>query len=171
MDSDPLDEQVKEIYANFGLAIYHAQCLEHALVNALVFIDLIPNQRESMNSSEEWAARVDSFMDSKFELTLGKMIRALAAVTSVGSQLHQQLAEALAKRNWLVHHYFRERSEAFLTTYGRASMLADLIECQEVFCAADDALDAVIRPAREKAGLTDEVLAEAYDKLRVEVGD
>ncbi|WP_269077590.1 hypothetical protein [Xanthomonas cannabis] len=37
MEDFPEDhgEQVKEIYARFGLAIYQAQCLEHGLVNAL----------------------------------------------------------------------------------------------------------------------------------------
>ena len=29
-------EQIKEVYARFGLAMYHAQCLEHQLVLILV---------------------------------------------------------------------------------------------------------------------------------------
>lgn len=55
MGSDLLSEQVKEIYANFGLAVYQAQCLEHGLVNALVLLDLIPNRRKLTKSAEEWA--------------------------------------------------------------------------------------------------------------------
>jgi hypothetical protein len=40
---DPTDEHVKTVYAHFGLAVYLAQVLEHGLVNALVFVDLLPS--------------------------------------------------------------------------------------------------------------------------------
>jgi hypothetical protein len=171
MESDPLSEQVKDIYANFGLAIYQAQCLEHGLVNALVFLDLIPNQRRLAKSATEWAELVDSFMDSKFEFTLGRMIRALKDVTAVDPNLQEHLSVALSKRNWLAHDYFRERAEAFLTESGREAMLAELEASQAIFCQADEALEAAVKPAREKVGLTDEVLAATYAKLRVEVGE
>jgi hypothetical protein len=171
MDTDRLAEHVKDVYANFGLAIYQAQCLEHGIVNAMVILDLIPHQRKLAKSASEWAELVDSFTDSKFELTLGKMIRALKKLTSVDPLLQGQLAEALAIRNWLAHHYFRERAEPFLTQAGRDSMLSELEAAQAIFSQADSALDAAVKPAREKAGLGDEVLAAAYAKLRVEVGE
>ena len=171
MDNDSLSEQVKEVYANFGLAIYQAQCLEHGLVNALVFLDLIPNRRKLARSIAEWADSVDSFMDSKFEFTLGKMIRALKQVTAVPADLEGLLSVALSKRNWLAHSYFRDRAETFLTRSGRASMLVELEEVQAIFNHADTALDAAIKPVRLKVGLTDEALAQTYAKLRVEVGE
>jgi len=170
MESISLDEQIKEVYANFGLAIYQAQCLEHGLVNALVFLDLIPNRRSVAKSASEWAALVDSFMDARFELTLGKMIRALKDITVVPVELRDHLASALSKRNWLAHRYFRDRAEAFLTQSGRAAMVTELEQMQAAFSQADDTLEATIRPARERIGLTDEVLAKTYAKLRVEVG-
>lgn len=37
------DDHVKEVYARFGLAVYHAQELEHGLVNAPVVLGLIPS--------------------------------------------------------------------------------------------------------------------------------
>jgi hypothetical protein len=170
MENASLDEQVKEVYANFGLAVYQAQCLEHGLVNALVFLDLIPNKRSVAKSASEWATLVDSFMEARFELTLGKMIRALKDITVVPVELQDHLASVLSKRNWLAHHYFRERAEAFLTQSGRVAMVAELEQMQAAFSQADDALEATIRPARERIGLTDEVLAKTYAKLRVEVG-
>jgi hypothetical protein len=170
MESEPLSEQVKEIYAYFGLAIYQAQCLEHGLVNALVFLDLIPNRRKFAKSAEEWAEIVDSFMDSKFEFTLGRMICALKDITTVDPGLQDYLSTALSKRNWLVHNYFRERVEAFLTESGRESMLTELEATQVIFCRADDMLEAAIKPAREKVGLTDEVIAATYAKLCAENG-
>ena len=171
MGSESSSEQVKDVYANFGLAIYHAQCLEHELVNSLIFLDLIPNQRKFAKSSEDWTSRVEAFMESKFEFTLGKMIRALSEVTTVDPLMHQQLSDALAKRNWLAHSYFRDRAESFLSFSGRESMLAELESIQETFCSADQALEAAVKPARERAGLTDEALAENYEKLRAKIVD
>jgi hypothetical protein len=170
MDSDAASEQVKDVYAHFGLAIYHAQCLEHGLVNALVFLDHIPNKHKAARSAAEWAESVDCFMDSKFEFTLGRMIRELERVVSVEPDLQGLLASALTKRNWLAHGYFKDRAETFLTRSGRTQMLSELQEAQELFCRADEALDQAIRPARLRVGLTDEALAAEYEKLRAEVG-
>src|SRR5690606_33917830 len=119
-------EEVKDIYAHFGLAIYQAQCLEHGLVNALVFLDHIPKRRKFAKSATEWADSVDSFMESKFEYTLGRMIRELGEVTPVESGLQDLLSLALKRRNWLAHGYFKDRAEDFLTKTGRAKMLSEL---------------------------------------------
>ncbi|KHL51762.1 hypothetical protein [Xanthomonas cannabis] len=64
-------------------------------------LDLIPNERHKAKSRSEWEELVDSFMESKFELTLGRLIRTLAAVTGVPDNLSQDLASALRLRNYL----------------------------------------------------------------------
>tara|TARA_R110001583_G_C5419106_1_gene387649 strand:- start:39 stop:200 length:162 start_codon:yes stop_codon:yes gene_type:complete len=48
-------EHVKDVYAHFGLAMYLAQVLEHGIVNALVYTDLIPRRAKDIASSEQWA--------------------------------------------------------------------------------------------------------------------
>ena len=170
MENDSLSEEIRDIYAHFGLAIYQAQCLEHGLVNALVVLDHIPSKRKLATSLKEWSESLDSFMESKFEFTLGRMIRELSAVTAVDPGLQSVLSLALKRRNWLAHGYFKDRAEDFLTQKGRAKMLAELLESQQLLADADAALEHATKPARERIGLTDEVLAIAYKKLRVEVG-
>lgn len=170
MEDESLPQEIKEIYAHFGLAIYQAQCLEHGLVNALVFIDHIPNNRKHATSATEWSDSVDSFMESKFELTLGRMIRELSSVTKIEPGLQNLLSLALKRRNWLAHGYFKDRAEDFLTLKGRAKMLAELQESQELLADADSALEQAVKPAMKRIGLTDEVLAAAYKTLRVEAG-
>jgi len=61
------NEEVKEVYARFGLAVYCAQVLEHGLVNALVILDLIPSRHHLARSRDEWSAEVDAFMARNFE--------------------------------------------------------------------------------------------------------
>jgi hypothetical protein len=158
-------EQIKEVYAQFGLAVYYAQVLEHALVNALVYLDLIPSLARRARTRAEWEKEFDSFLNRHFETTLGKMIRNLSSVTAVPSNLEAMLREALAKRNWLAHEYFRERAEQFMSMRGREKMLTELQEVQTLFDGADRSLDEVVRPLREKYGITDEKVAQVTREL------
>lgn len=142
-------DQIRDTYAHFGLAMYMAQVLEHGLVNAMVIARLASGERLS-------PADVDSFMDQKFELTLGRLIRDLRVHIPVQDSLAQLLADALKKRNWLAHAYFRERSLDFMTEAGRTAMIAELEAAKDGFKTADQSLDETVRPLRDRIGFSDE---------------
>jgi hypothetical protein len=120
------DEQHKEVYAHFGLAIFMAQVLEHAIVNALVCCDLIPNRRGHALSQQEWSVEVDRFMDGQFENTMGRLIKALKDAMVLPQDLVDHLDESLRRRNFLIHSYFRERDVVWLTEEGRLLMINEL---------------------------------------------
>lgn len=162
-------EHNKTVYAHFGLAIYLAQCFEHGIVNALAILDLIPTRRSLVHSLEEWAVSVDEFMDRHFEHTLGQMIRDLKRAASVPAELEAKLAEALKRRNWLAHDYFRERAENFMTIEGKNEMIAELESAQNLFRDADQQLEAAIKPIRVRYGLTDERLKQCSDEMLAKV--
>jgi hypothetical protein len=168
-ESDDSGEHHKSVYAHFGAAMYFAQCLEHGLVNALVYLDLIPNHARSAQSSTEWQASVDGFMDRQFENTLGQLVRRLSRVATVPTGLSTQLENALRLRNWLAHDYFRERATAWFSSDERDRMIEELERCRTTFQEADQLLDATFKPVRERYGLTDERLERAYDELRAEL--
>lgn len=156
MHVDSHDEHVKSVYAHFGLAVYLAQVLEHGLANALVFLDLLPNRADNPVPRKQWEAEFDSFLERNFETTLGKMIRSLKAVTPIPSDLEAVLTDALTKRNFLAHHFFRERSDAFVSHEGRERMIEELQNAQALFDGADTKLSEATKSAREKYGFTDE---------------
>ena len=149
------DEHVKEVYSHFGLAIYLAQVLEHAIVNALVYCDLFPNRKPSHTRVD-----FDLFMDKNFAKTMGQIINNFRQFVSIPPDLESLLIEALNKRNWLVHRYFRERAKEFIKEEGREKMLVELLEAQALFKKADHVLGEVTRPLRERFGFTDEKLAK-----------
>jgi hypothetical protein len=155
-ESDSPDEHVKSVYAHYGLAVYLAQVLEHGLVNALVFLELIPNRAGNPVPRKQWEAEFDSFLERNFEITLGKMIRSLKDVTPIPSNLETVLTDALTKRNFLAHHFFRERSDEFMSQEGRARMIEELQNAQALFETADTKLSEATKFAREKYGFTDE---------------
>ena len=142
-------DQIRDTYAHFGLALYMAQVLEHGLVNAMLVASIAGGKR--LPPSE-----IDAFMDKKFELTLGRLIRDLRDHITVEDSLAELLADALRKRNWLAHGYFRERAEVIMSEAGRSSMIAELQAARDCFKVADDRLDDVVRPLRDRLGWTEE---------------
>jgi hypothetical protein len=165
------DEHIKEVYARFGLAVYFAQVLELGLVNALIFLHLIPSRRHRARSRDEWGAVVNTFIDRHFEATMGHLIKNLRDVTQVDTDLERLLSDALKRRNWLVHDFFRERATNFVSASGRQQMLTEIDECRELFQSADERLEAIVEPLRLGAGITDEFLAEEYQRMLTERSD
>lgn len=159
------DEHVKEVYARFGLAVYFAQVLEHGLVNALVILNLIPSERHLARSRGEWGAKVDAFMDRHFQTTMGRMMRRLRDVVQVDADLEQLLHDALNKRNWLVHDFFRERAVEFMSATGRERMLSEVDGCRDLFKSADKRLETTVVPLRTKVGITDELWTREYQRM------
>jgi hypothetical protein len=163
---DADEEQVKEVYARFGLAVYFAQVLEHGIVNAIVILDLIPSRRHLARSADEWGSEVDAFMDRHFQATMGRLMRNLRDISQVDDDLEQLLSEALRKRNWLVHEFFRERATEFMSSLGRDQMISEVDVCRDLFQSADKRLEATVTPLRRNAGLTDELLAREYERMQ-----
>jgi hypothetical protein len=165
MTTDSAEDHVKEVYAQFGLALYLAQVLEHGLANALMSAVLLPHRAGKPVPRKEWEAEFDAFMGQQFEQTLGRLIRSLGAATPVPPDLEGLLTEALRTRNFLSHHFFRERAEAFMSRRGRESMIEELKRAHVLFESADQGLTEVATPLREKYGLSDARLKpfeEAY---------
>lgn len=161
---DQEEEHVKIVYAHFGLAVYLGQVLEHGVINALLVVDLAPRARQ-IATKETWGDLVDAFFADRFKETLGRLIRRLNQFSEVSPALESTLKEALNERNRLVHHFFRDHAENFMSEAGRNSMITELERSRELFHKADTGLEEVVRPIRIKYGYTDERLDEAYQKM------
>ncbi len=167
-EDDDRGEHNKTVFAHYGVAMYLAQCLEHALVNAMLFLNQFPNRANTARTRQEWWDCVDGFYDHHFEHTLGRMIRDLAKVTAVPGELESKLSRALALRNWLAHDFFRERADGFATTERHDRMIAELEDVQAVFRDVDALLERTFKPAREKYGFTDERLDQIFKQMIAE---
>lgn len=142
--------------------MYYAQVLEHGLVNALTILYLIPSRRHLARSRDDWGVTVDAFMDRHFEATMGRLLRALREVTAVPADVDSLLQDALERRNWLAHDFFRKPAVEFMSHSGREQMLCEVDECRARFEAADMCLEHIVGPLRRKAGITDEILETEY---------
>ena len=157
------EEQSRDVYAHYGLTMYLAQVLEYAIVSAFVILRLPEKQKYTRED-------IDDLMDGRFKKTLGMLLKTLRDEMTLPETLEATLSQALARRNFLAHHYFRERAEQFVTREGRAKMIVELQIDQQLFQSADTALSGVLRPMRIANGLTDQALDERYHRMCEKLG-
>ncbi len=156
--SEPLDPKsagIREVYARFGLAMYHAQVLEHGVVNALVMTHRSKDQ--SVTADE-----LELMFENRFEKTLGRLIAELSRYVPVPPSLCDELKNALSTRNFLAHGYFKVRAEAFLTGLGRERMVRELQKFAERLKYVDGRLEPLTEAAFEKMGVTKKALEAHY---------
>jgi len=87
-----------------GMASFQAQSLEHSLVSLFA----------STSALEPEAVR--TLMDTRYNQTLGKLIRDAAKELRLSAELTIELEDALQKRNWVTHHLFREYGAVALSS-------------------------------------------------------
>ena len=114
------DTQVRDVYAEYGRAMGVAQLLEHYLVY------LIIAAYEHPSSQKLTAEEYDDKLAQLSRKTLGGLISGLKQSFEVPPAFASRLEEALNLRNWLAHHYFADRAEAFQTPDGRSEMIREL---------------------------------------------
>ena len=156
MIDEPTDDEAKELYAHFGLAIYCSSVLEHGVANAIFVLELL-ERRGGAKTRQEWEALVDKHFEESFAKTLGKLINQLSRYHERSPALADIVADlerCVAERNFLAHRFWRERAAYWLTANGRASMVHRLEKARDLFAETDKKLDAAIQPFSERYGLT-----------------
>ena len=161
-DLGSTDDLVRETYAHFGAAVFLAQTLETEIVNAMVIARL--PEKDHISRQE-----IDAFMNRP--ITLGQLLKELKKYAWVHDELEQTLQEALEKRNWLVHAYFKERSKDFMSSAGCNLMISELEGAERLFGDATRKLNMSVKPIRERFGITDEVLEREFERQTVNHAD
>jgi hypothetical protein len=86
---DAADEETREVYARYGLAMYFAQVVEHAIVNLMIALRL--PERGALTTRD-----VDQFMDEAFAMTFGRLMKELRHMGQPIDLVQQDLDQARA---------------------------------------------------------------------------
>lgn len=158
-------EHVKEVFAYFGRAIYAASCVETGITHALLYLDYLASVEEDFRRTKglgfdqkKYQSDFDAFMERHFALTLGNLIKRLNDLASMDSELKDRILAAKRRRDFLVHHFWRERAVEFATRNGRSMMIDELDKDGVTFEMLNDDIVEATKPAREAIGITDENL-------------
>jgi hypothetical protein len=134
MDDD--NYHTRDVYANFGLAIYHAQVLEHGVVNLLTLAKLAPDPAATRKA-------YDITMDHHFAQVFGRLVKEVTSYLGDDAELLTDLKHAVEVRNDLVHRYWRQRIGLTQTARGRNRMISELRDAVQLFMDVDERLTPV----------------------------
>ncbi|MDA8325456.1 MAG: hypothetical protein M0033_04490 [Nitrospiraceae bacterium] len=155
---DPESHQIREVYARYGLAMYHAQCVERQIA-------LLLSTEYGPGSKKITRAQYDGLLQSHFKRTLGALLCKLEKSTSLPTDFEKTLRAALEKRNWLAHKYFWERAGHFVSDKGRAKMIMELQEASDHFERLDAKLTEVTESWARRNNVTSKDLQEALERV------
>ncbi len=151
-------EKAKEIYARFGLCVYIFQVFEHQLLNML----LIKARAEKIDmSSQEY----DNIFYSYNDKTMGKLIEKVVELYEISETVRQKLWDIHKKRNYYVHHYFKDHSEYFFSEEKQIKMLEEIITTTEEVEKLDASLEEFTQPLMDKINVNECFFKYWHDKL------
>lgn len=144
-------DQIKEVYARFGLALYFVQVLEHQMVNMFVAAKLPEKNKVPVQE-------IDCLFDMRFNQTMGKLIKDLQTEFNLSEEEKSLLDSALKERNWLAHRYFREKAVDFMKPEGRSKMIEELALIVDHFENLDKILTRRHREYTKRYGINEEMI-------------
>lgn len=162
---DREDEEVRDVYAYYGLAMYWASCLEQSIFQHLLFFDHFPKAIDSYEDANKWAREFDEFEEREMKQTMGKLVRRLKEAGQPTEEIKNSLDLALKARNWLVHSYFADRAVQFTLSEGRGEMISELQSLRDQFMACANSIDELSQPILEKYGFTEEMQARVLEEM------
>lgn len=174
---DDLDEEnweIRETFAFFGRAIYMASVLEVGLAHVLMHGQFMMRERDKYIAAggksfdrKAYEASFDAYMKDQFAQTMGNLIKRVNSFAGFDDALKARIEDAKKRRDFLTHHYWRERSVEFFTPDGKAGMRAELSSDADVFGQLDRDVEAAAKTMREKLGIDDSAV-DAYVQRQTE---
>ena len=155
----PKEEQSKEIYAYFGLSIYHFQVLEYQLINMI----LVYYKSKNIKMTPD---EYDDVFRSYSDKTMGKLVEKVTTLYNINDTDKGSLWEILKKRNFFAHHFFKDRSMKWYSIEGRFEMIREIDEIVTHTMELDRKLELLIQPLFEKFGITQDYLDSLMGKMR-----
>jgi hypothetical protein len=162
---------LKDIYAQFGLTFSHACDVEAILANVILTSDFVKKvvveskkAGKPIYTQEECASHFDDFLAQEHKQMMGKLVGGIKGLVELDGALEKRVDDALRRRNYLTHHFWRERGGEVISRKRRDIVLKDLIADQEFFEQLAKDLENVANSEVTKLGLDGEGLRTRVDE-------
>jgi hypothetical protein len=148
MSEMPLD--LRELYFIFGVTAEKAQVMETAAGNAAsAYVMLFADTGNITPEMTEWFKQLLDDINSK---TFGALLRTIKKSINIGEDILAVIDEALEKRNYVTHHFFRHHNFAIHSEEGPQTMIDELKDIGQKFDAAQLLLDGLAGCLHQLAG-------------------
>jgi hypothetical protein len=155
---EPENSSEKEVFAFFGLASYYAQVVEQAVIHFAIVL-------KSSGKTRITGQDIDSLFERFEKQPMGPLLKEARKLGPIPAELDNQLSSMLQRRNHLIHRFFSEHSEDFMSDAGRSAMIAELRITILQFQETDTALDRIVLPLLAKSGISADMIESAYREM------
>jgi hypothetical protein len=145
-------DEVKEVYAHFGLAYYHSEVLHTGLCN-LYALSQTPAEGGMTRP------RMEEHLSEAFSSTLGRIFNLVLPV--LPENLVDKFKSAIDLRNFLAHRFWFERIHLTTTSEGVDRLVSELSNYSEAFLELDTEIDKLTGQYHKRLGLPDEMFQES----------
>ena len=145
-------DEIKEIYAHFGLAYYHSEVLHRGLCN-LYALSQIPSEGGMTRP------RMEEHLSEAFSSTLGRIFNLV--LPTLPGNIVDTFKSAIDQRNFLAHHFWFERIHLTTTSEGIDGLIRELSNYSKAFLELDTEIEKLTKQYHERLGLPDEVFEES----------
>jgi hypothetical protein len=163
------EDQVRDVYSFYGLAMYWVQCLEQRIFIHLIFLDFFPNNVNSFQNSTKWASDFAAYEEKELAKTRGRLFQKLKDEGQPTKTVNSLLSVARKKRNWLTHSYFSQFSVELTMQTGRSQMITELQAMIKMFRQVTAKLDNITMRIARRYDYTDEMEVKAVLKPLAEM--
>ena len=143
----------KEVFAWFGGVAYHTQCFEYEFHTMLLLLHRI--QKPGITQTE--LDKIDTKLSKK---NLNYLITETKKLCEIDSDFEKSLHQYRNKRNYLMHHFYSDNSELFLTKQGCQQIISKLKEIDNEMKEADLKIAVLSKLFMKKLGYNENEIDE-----------
>jgi len=159
-----ISKKLYELYAEFGIASEKAQLLEVDAGNvALSYFALFIKPDAITPEITDFFIKIINDINKK---TFGQLLKIIRTQMSIDKFIEVTITNALDKRNYLSHHFFRTHNFAINNELGRDEMILELKEIQNILDEAHNMLYAMGCCLEKIAGRSPEQALEIAKSLQ-----
>lgn len=152
------DYMIREMYAEFGLAVYQIQCVERSLAMYIAF--------SKTHGRKITRGHYDQILEENFLLTLGQLLNSLKDIGGgLPAEVIKDLDVALEIRNRLIHNYWWENSVRAVSTEGQKKIINELSGYIDFLEELDSKISDVYEKKAAGKGVTEKVVSQVMNSL------
>jgi hypothetical protein len=161
LSCESVEEQHRDVYCHFGAAAARASEFEMVLTNILL---LNAKRSGKVTTVEDFDALDAKLRESK--KTLGNLLKEVKLGTTLPGRTLGALGQALDCRNYLIHHFFRDKAFEFETEEGRTRLVNELREARDYIVVATRLANDLVQSMARDFGITPEAVQAEAEALR-----
>jgi len=165
--------EMKDIYAQFGLTFSHGCNVEGVLANLILTADFVKRMYDESKKAGKpiydrytMGRKLEEYLDEQHEKTMGQLMSRRGGIKEfiqLDPAIEKRVDDALRRRNYLAHDFWRERGQEALSVKRRTAVFADLKADELFFEELAKELEAVAFDQVRQIGLDADKLKSNID--------